>query len=89
MQLQIRVGMMMALAVLAAPASATVMINQPLRPAAACFSTAPGCDASTSPSADAAADTSVPAPVLAALIGLMALGAAFLRRPNGPEQVSC
>jgi hypothetical protein len=89
MQLQIRVGMMMAVAALAAPASATIMINQPLRPAAACFSTAPGCDASASPTADAATDNPVPAPVLAAVIGFLALGVAFLRRPGSGQQVSC
>ena len=88
MQLQMRVGMMMAVAALAAPASATVMINQPLRPAAACFSAAPGCDASSSPEADAATAKEVPAPVLAAVIGLLALGVAFVRRPSGGQQVT-
>lgn len=84
-----RFVMMVAVIALAAPASATIMINQPVRPAAACFSTAPGCDASATPPSDTTTQTPVPAPLLAAVIGLAALGAAFLRRPSGPEQVSC
>ncbi|OYQ31287.1 hypothetical protein CHU93_04385 [Sandarakinorhabdus cyanobacteriorum] len=72
--------------VLAMPAAATVMIDQPAQLPSACFAAVDTCEPGQLPPA-APAGTDVPAPLVASFVGVLALALAFGRRGAGLQEV--
>ena len=80
-----------AAALVVAPAAATVMIAEPARQPTACFDSAGPCDPQVQRAVVAAAPAASPspAPLIPALVGVLALGLAFVRRQAGMPEVVC
>ncbi|OSZ72429.1 hypothetical protein CAP39_03560 [Sphingomonas sp. IBVSS1] len=74
--------------VLAMPAVATVMIDQPAQLPSACFATVDRCDPAQLPP-PAAATPGIPAPLVASVVGILALALAFVPRQAGIQEVAC
>ncbi len=76
----------------ATPAVATVMIAEPARQPSACFESAGPCEPQVTPAVVNAATpgNSEPlAPIIPAVVGVLALGLAFVRRQGGMQEVVC
>ncbi len=79
---------MASLGALATPATAIVVINQPVRPPSACFEGVSDCTLAPVPQPVTTASAPIPEPMVAVVVGLMALGLAFGRRSGLQEVVS-
>lgn len=82
----------LAAATAAMPAVATVMIAEPARQPSACFDSAGPCDAqrvAAVAATSAPTESEAPAPIIPALVGILALGLAFVRRQGAVQDVVC
>lgn len=76
----------------ATPAVATVMIAEPARQPSACFDSAAPCEpqaAIAMAKAEAPTNSEPLAPIIPAVVGILALGLAFVRRQGGMQEVAC
>lgn len=92
MRFSVAVILGLAAASAAVPAVATVMIAEPARQPSACFDSASPCEPPTATAvttADAQTTSEPPAPIIPAVVGMLALGLAFMRRQAVVQEVVC
>lgn len=80
-----------AAAMAANPALSTVVIAEPARQPTVCFESAGPCESAATPVVVPAQSTNseLPAPLVPAIVGVLALGLAFVRRTGGMPEVVC
>ena len=84
-RIAILIGM---LAATAAPAAGTVMIQAPVRLPSGCFASDERCEAEVAVAAPSASGSDRPNPMIAIVVGALALGLAFGRRASGLQEVA-